>query len=81
MTIGASASVGVPLFQELSDQLPTIFLSGQAATNGRDLLPGEGHANALLARYLDEAWLGAGSDGAGELEPVRHGFIGHCWVL
>ena len=52
----------LPLGVELSDQLPTIFLSGQATTHLLKLLLGERHlSTATLARDLNEAWLGAGS--------------------
>lgn len=55
--------------QELPDQLPPIFLGGQTAAHSRELLLGKGHPDAAtLARYLDEAWLRASGNLAGELE-------------
>ena len=50
-----------------------MFLVGQAASHGSELLLGEGHAAALHARYLDEAWFGAGCNLAGELKAVTLG--------
>ena len=68
---------GVSRLAPLSDQLPPIFLGGQTAAHGRELLLGEGHPDAAtLARYLDEAGFGAGSDFAGKLEAIRHRPIG-----
>ena len=61
----------------LADQLPPIFLGSQTATDRRQLLVVERHlAAAPLARYLDEAWFGAGGDFAGKLEAIRHRPIG-----
>jgi len=43
-------------------QLPAIFLNGQATAYFRKMFFGEGHFPApTLARYFNEAWLGASS--------------------
>ena len=53
---------GVSRLAPLADQLPPIFLGGQHASHGRELLLGERHPDdAALARYFDEAGFAAGS--------------------
>ena len=57
----------------LPDELPPIFLGGQPAAHGRELLLSEWHLPAAtLTRYLDEAWRGAGSYLAGKGFAVTH---------
>ena len=71
---GAGSSVTTVTFlKPISDQLPPILLGSQTATDRRQLLVGEGHSAALLARYLDEAGFSARGDGGGKLYSVTHG--------
>ena len=58
----------------LSDQLPPIFLGGQPTTHHRWLFLGDRNGHPLLARDLNEAWLGAGSYRPGKSNAVTHHF-------
>ena len=49
------------IIAHLADQLPPILLGSQTAAHSRKLLLGERNGLPLLARDLNEAWLGAGA--------------------
>jgi hypothetical protein len=58
------------------DQLPPIFLNGQATAYLRKMFFGEGHFPApTLARYFNEAWLGASSYRARKSDAVASSLL------
>jgi hypothetical protein len=64
------------LFQVKPDQLPPIFLNGQATAYLRKMFFGEGHFPApTLARYFNEAWLGASSYRARKSDAVASSLL------